>query len=576
MALKNNLPTFTRTLTAFCLVLFIFLFLPDSLSNLSIYLKYLLLAGIIGLLLMYNEVLGSLSISPDQEIGVKPTEPENVIGSDSKTTGALYENLNLLVLSTVKALNPKYESAVYMIDPESQVFSLQISNSDSFLNSIQVSNAMIGTLLKGTSVVYQKDNGEAWNDLFESKTWRGSECVIGSPISLHGITAGFVLTKIGHFSDLTDSDKSVLTSLGKYISYGLENLETLEKHIIGEDNKARILDLLANLNIKSDETRILDQFKYLIRTVFHYDRLTVSLQIENDSNAIIKLVDGVEDEFLKNSEFPVNGSLHGIPIVNGETIISQNWHESHPNFSRFSSSEPESDIKSVLGVPILIAGESKGSLFMERLTGRPYTDSDQKTLDLLGRVLGSSLYWLIEYEKIYQNATHDGLSKLLNHQTYKDRFAEEIQRAKRFQHHMAVLIFDLDKFKRINDTLGHPYGDYVIQTVAKIMSKNVRTVDVVARYGGEEFAIILINTTAKMAMVVAQRIVNNIADYPFSMDGSEVTMTISGGMAEYPTHSEDMKELIKLSDQAMYDAKQKGGNGILIHGYEENATIVGD
>ena len=576
MALKNNLPTFTRTLTAFCLVLFIFLFLPDSLSNLSIYLKYLLLAGIIGLLLMYNEVLGSLSISPDQEIGVKPTEPENVIGSHSKTTGALYENLNLLVLSTVKALNPKYESAVYMIDPESQVFSLQISNSDSFLNSIQVSNAMIGTLLKGTSVVYQKDNGEAWNDLFESKTWRGSECVIGSPISLHGITAGFVLTKIGHFSDLTDSDKSVLTSLGKYISYGLENLETLEKHIIGEDNKARILDLLANLNIKSDETQILDQFKYLIRTVFHYDRLTVSLQIENDSNAIIKLVDGVEDEFLKNSEFPVNGSLHGIPIVNGETIISQNWHESHPNFSRFSSSEPESDIKSVLGVPILIAGESKGSLFMERLTGRPYTDSDQKTLDLLGQVLGSSLYWLIEYEKIYQNATHDGLSKLLNHQTYKDRFAEEIQRAKRFQHHMAVLIFDLDKFKRINDTLGHPYGDYVIQTVAKIMSKNVRTVDVVARYGGEEFAIILINTTAKMAMVVAQRIVNNIADYPFSMDGSEVTMTISGGMAEYPTHSEDMKELIKLSDQAMYDAKQKGGNGILIHGYEENATIVGD
>ncbi len=576
MALKNNLPTFTRTLTAFCLVLFIFLFLPDSLSNLSIYLKYLLLAGIIGLLLMYNEVLGSLSISPDQEIGVKPTEPENVIGSDSKTTGALYENLNLLVLSTVKALNPKYESAVYMIDPESQVFSLQISNSDSFLNSIQVSNAMIGTLLKGTSVVYQKDNGEAWNDLFESKTWRGSECVIGSPISLHGITAGFVLTKIGHFSDLTDSDKSVLTSLGKYISYGLENLETLEKHIMGEDNKARILDLLANLNIKSDETQILDQFKYLIRTVFHYDRLTVSLQIENDSNAIIKLVDGVEDEFLKNSEFPVNGSLHGIPIVNGETIISQNWHESHPNFSRFSSSEPASDIKSVLGVPILIAGESKGSLFMERLTGRPYTDSDQKTLDLLGRVLGSSLYWVIEYKKIYQNATHDGLSKLLNHQTYKDRFAEEIQRAKRFQHHMAVLIFDLDKFKRINDTLGHPYGDYVIKTVAKIMSKNVRTVDVVARYGGEEFAIILINTTAKMAMVVAQRIVNNIADYPFSMDGSEVTMTISGGMAEYPTHSEDMKELIQLSDQAMYDAKQKGGNGILIHGYEEKATIGGD
>ena len=83
---------------------------------------------------------------------------------------------------------------------------------------------------------------------------------------------------------------------------------------------------------------------------------------------------------------------------------------------------------------------------------------------------------------------------------------------------MAVMMFDLDKFKKVNDTLGHQYGDYVIQTVAKIMIDNVRAVDVVARYGGEEFAIILINTTAAMSNMVAQRIVDNIAEYEFSMD----------------------------------------------------------
>jgi len=187
--------------------------------------------------------------------------------------------------------------------------------------------------------------------------------------------------------------------------------------------------------------------------------------------------------------------------------------------------------------------------------------------------MGASLNWLMEYEKIYQNATHDGLSKLLNHQTYKERFSEEIQRAKRFQHHMAVLIFDLDKFKRVNDTLGHPYGDYVIQTVAKIMSENVRTIDVVARYGGEEFAIILINTTPEMALVVAQRIVDNIADYPYSMNGESVQMTISGGMSLYPTHSENMKDLIDLADKAMYNAKQVGGNQIKIHS-NDDATIA--
>ena len=184
---------------------------------------------------------------------------------------------------------------------------------------------------------------------------------------------------------------------------------------------------------------------------------------------------------------------------------------------------------------------------------------------MIGQVLGSALHWRYEYEKIHNNATHDGLSGLLNHQTFKERFNDEIQRAARFQQKMAVMMFDLDKFKNVNDTLGHQYGDYVIQTVAKIMIDNVRAVDVVARYGGEEFAIILINTTAAMSNMVAQRIVDNIADYEFSMDGVEARLTISGGMSEYPTHTESVRELIEFADQAMYATKKQNVNGITIH-----------
>ena len=141
-------------------------------------------------------------------------------------------------------------------------------------------------------------------------------------------------------------------------------------------------------------------------------------------------------------------------------------------------------------------------------------------------MLGSALHWKFEYEKIHKNATHDGLSGLLNHQTFKEKFNDEIQRAARFQQKMAVMMFDLDKFKKVNDTLGHQYGDYVIQTVAKIMADNVRAVDVVARYGGEEFAVILINTTAVMSNIVAQRIVDNIAEFQFSLDGVDTLSLI--------------------------------------------------
>ena len=523
--------------------------------------------------MIYSQLLGSLTSSPAQAAEVAHTDESTTYQTELKTTNHLYENLKKLVLSTVKAINPKFDSAIYMIDPEAGVFSLQASHTDDFLDSIPSNNSIISSMLKDTSTVYQKDDKDGWNELFDDKPWRGSECVIGSPISLHESIAGFVLTRIDHFSDMTDKDKSVLQTMGKFISHGLGSLESLEKHIMGEENKSRIIEILSELNFKSDESQVLDHFKYLIRTFFYYDRLTVSLKSEKDFNSIIKLVDGVIDEFVEGTEFPSHGTLHGLPIASEKVVLSQNWKESYENVARFNSNEAPTDFQSVLGVPIIANGESRGSLFIERITGQPYTTADEQNLTLIGRVMGASLNWLMEYEKIYQNATHDGLSKLLNHQTYKERFSEEIQRAKRFQHHMAVLMFDLDKFKRVNDTLGHPYGDYVIQTVAKIMSENVRTVDVVARYGGEEFAIILINTTPEMALVVSQRIVDNIADYPYSMNDETIQMTISGGMSLYPTHSENMKDLIELADKAMYDAKQVGGNQIKIHS-NDDATIA--
>ncbi|MBT7119802.1 MAG: GGDEF domain-containing protein [Candidatus Marinimicrobia bacterium] len=573
MSTINNLPTFTKALAAFCLVLFIFLFLPESLSNYSEILRYLILLGIIVILMIYSQLLGSLTSSPAQAAEAADTDESTTYQTDLKTTDHLYGNLKKLVLSTVKAINPKFDSAIYMIDPEAGVFSLQASHTDDFLDSIPSNNSIISSMLKDTSTVYQKDDKDGWNELFDDKPWRGSECIIGSPISLHESIAGFVLTRIDHFSDMTDKDKSVLQTMGKFISHGLGSLESLEKHIMGDENKSRIIEILSELNFKSDESQVLDHFKYLIRTFFYYDRLTVSLKSEKDFNSIIKLVDGVIDEFVEGTEFPSHGTLHGLPIASEKVVLSQNWKESYENVARFNSNEAPTDFQSVLGVPIIANGESRGSLFIERITGQPYTTADEQNLTLIGRVMGASLNWLMEYEKIYQNATHDGLSKLLNHQTYKERFSEEIQRAKRFQHHMAVLIFDLDKFKRVNDTLGHPYGDYVIQTVAKIMSENVRTVDVVARYGGEEFAIILINTTPEMALVVSQRIVDNIADYPYSMNDETIQMTISGGMSLYPTHSENMKDLIELADKAMYDAKQVGGNQIKIHS-NDDATIA--
>jgi len=362
--------------------------------------------------------------------------------------------------------------------------------------------------------------------------------------------------------------------LGSLISFGIDTLGVLEERMINEENKSLILEILSNIDFKSDNQIIYNKFKFLIVSLFKYDRLTISIKKESKNrreydkglNLTIKVTDGDKDLFTEGTDFPTNGSLHGLPVIKSKPLITSNWQENYNNLFRFSSNESKENLyKPVLGVPIIVNKENKGSIFLERRSNVPFSKMDENNLLLIGKVLGSALHWKNEYEKIYMDATHDGLSGLLNHQTFKERFQDEVMRAERFQHKMAIMIFDLDKFKKVNDTLGHQYGDYVIQTVAKIMLDNVRAVDVVARYGGEEFAIILINTTAAMSNVVAKRIVSNIADYKFSMDKIETRVTISGGMSEYPTHTKKMKELIEYADQAMYKTKQNGGNDITIH-----------
>ncbi|MEC9376609.1 MAG: GGDEF domain-containing protein [Candidatus Neomarinimicrobiota bacterium] len=564
-----NLTNFTRALAGFCLVAFLYALLPDSNVILLQILKYVILIGIVFLLLFYNNLLGILTESVNGNDRSSASSNETPV-SESLATNAMYENLKSLVLSSVKSMNPNFESGIYMIDPESQVFTLQGSSTDKLLDTIPASNPILSQLLQKSSKVNQKDNPDAWNDLFNGQAWRGSECVFSSPISMHNTTAGFVLCLVSHFSEVTDKEITILKSIGDFVSHGLENLETMEKYILGDKSKNRILQILSDIDFKSDEEQILDKFKFLIQTSIHYDRLTISSKMDIGLNSVIKLTDGLKDAFEKGTEFPTNGSLHGLPIVSGETVNTSQWNDSHANMVRFHAKENDDiGFQSVLGVPLLIEKESRGSILLERLTDKPFSDLEAKDLEIMGRVLGATLHWLIEYEKIYKNATHDGLSDLLNHQTFKERFVEEIQRAERFQHNMAVMIFDLDKFKKVNDTLGHQYGDYVIKTVSQIMKDTVRAVDVVARYGGEEFAIILINTTAEMSLPVAQRIVDKIANYNFSMKGEETHITISGGISEYPTHSPKISELIEYADQSMYKTKQNGGNGITVHNSDD-------
>ena len=575
-----NIRSFSWALTAFCVLIFIQFILPDSLSTIIVFLKYITIISTVIILVMYNRILEEIENPEDNnEFDIESQGTVSEIKLNRASPKKLYEYLTKFVIQTTKSINENSSSAIYIIDPQKNNFTIQNGNTSEFVDSISLTNQIVKKHLTNKKKFHQKEFPKEWSELFFGQSWRGSECAIFSPVNINGSIAGFIMTRLDHFNKATDKEIDLFSQLAEYVSFSLSNLESLEQHMIGEDSKTLILEILSNLDFKSDTQNIFNQFKYLIRTFFKYERATISIRKESENRrkydkgvtSTIKLVDGDKDEYIEGSDFPTNGSLQGLPVISGTYFQTNDWRKSHHNMFRFKSSESDDyKYKSVMGVPIIIEGESRGSIILEKNDNSSFPNQELADGVLIGQILGSALHWKYEYEKIHKNATHDGLTGLLNHQTFKERFNDEVQRAARFQQKMAVMMFDLDKFKKVNDTLGHQYGDYVIQAVAKIMIDSVRAVDVVARYGGEEFAVILINTTAVMSNIVAQRIVDTIADHKFSLNGVGTRLSISGGMSEYPTHADNMRQLIEIADQEMYATKRRGGNGITIHQIVDN------
>ena len=156
-------------------------------------------------------------------------------------------------------------------------------------------------------------------------------------------------------------------------------------------------------------------------------------------------------------------------------------------------------------------------------------------------------------------ATHDSLTGLLNRRAFDALLHEEVQRARRFNHPLSLIIVDLDHFKFVNDTYGHAAGDAVLVAAARRIESGLRGIDRVARIGGEEFAVLLMETPAQEAIIVARRLVAAMQAAPIQATASvSLPITLSAGVASLPVSSAPHFSLQVAADQALYAAKHAG------------------
>jgi diguanylate cyclase (GGDEF)-like protein len=220
------------------------------------------------------------------------------------------------------------------------------------------------------------------------------------------------------------------------------------------------------------------------------------------------------------------------------------------------------EVLSVIFILILIYRLRLGYLEKQRIKLKRLVD--EKTAELNEKI--------IQIEKLKKKAElmaiTDELTGLYNRRFFIEVINKEIKRAERYQEKLGLLLIDLDHFKNVNDKFGHQAGDKVLKELAQILKNSVRKTDIIARYGGEEFVIILINPEKSFARDVAERIRERVENHSFKINSKSVRMTISIGISFYPAEKKpdvDYNELIKLADHALYEAKRRGRNKVIIN-----------
>ncbi len=167
--------------------------------------------------------------------------------------------------------------------------------------------------------------------------------------------------------------------------------------------------------------------------------------------------------------------------------------------------------------------------------------------------------------QMYESALRDDLTKTFNKKYFTDRLESEYAFAMRTRTPLSLVVFDLDHFKDVNDTYGHPVGDLALTEVARVVAALIRAEDVFARVGGEEFGVICRGTDSAQALAVAERMRQTVAGHAFSADGKTIALAISAGTASIPDpHIADPQNLIAAADHALYEAKRTGRNRVCV------------
>ncbi len=321
--------------------------------------------------------------------------------------------------------------------------------------------------------------------------------------------------------------------------------------------------------------QVVDEVTSSARQIFRKaDFCAIALEEAEGRRLVVRTVNASSDydqwrQANLNAEVPRGNHLCSLSVRKGLILPDAAYHKRSQSTKKiFGGKMDPPGLGSVKVVPLKLASSEEGRCIGALVLGsrQPTYFADRggraedvkRTLETISNIAAISIQNAMRYEMLEKLATTDGLTGLHNHRRFQEMLEEEVEEAKRYERTLSLMLVDIDHFKRVNDTYGHPMGDQVLKRVARVLNEFARTTDRVCRYGGEEFAVIMPQTDRNGGRLLAERFRTEVKEQRFQAGENQFAVTFSVGVCTYPDQARHKQELIDKADQALYHAKDHG------------------
>ena len=330
------------------------------------------------------------------------------------------------------------------------------------------------------------------------------------------------------------------------------------------DELATLVEIGKTLTSTLDRENVLNVVMEKVSLLLRSKTWSLLLTDEATGDLIFEIAVSDESTSLKGVRLAKGEGVAGRVAESGEPMLIPDVNDS-PYFSPQVNQLASQEIRSIICVPLKSQERILGVI--ELVNSGEDSIFDESVLPIL-TTIADYVAIAIEnakyFEKINQLIITDDLSGLYNSRHFSQLIEYETERSQRYDSSLALVFFDLDYFKLVNDTHGHLVGSRMLTEVGELVRRYTRKVNLAARYGGDEFVILLPSTDKKGAVAMAESLRHTLRDHPFvADDGTPIRLTASFGVSAMPEDTKDRKELLYLADKAMYRVKETTRDAVL-------------